>query len=116
MTNVLITIKELLGISDLNTSFDNDVTVYINTALLNLKQLGVIKSNSTITITTDTKWDDLIKDLKWDENIAKINLESIKTYLYLKSKIIFDPPTNPTVFNSFKETIKELEWRLLSDT
>ena len=54
---------------------------------------------------------------KWNEYISESDdLESIKTYIYLKVKMIFDPPISSSVSNAINNTIKELEWRLNSQT
>ena len=42
-------------------------------------------------------------------------LESVRTYLYLKVRLIFDPPTNSAVVEIFNKNINEIEWRLNSE-
>lgn len=101
--SILTTIKKLLGIAEDDTSFDTDVIVNINMALNILNQLGVgPETGFSITGNTET-WSDYISDMS--------KLEMIKTYIYLKVKLIFDPPQSSRVIESIENQIKELEWR-----
>ena len=101
--SILITIKKLLGIAEDDTSFDTDVIININMALNVLLQLGVGPENGfSITGNTET-WSDYIDDMS--------KLEMVKTYIYLKVKLIFDPPQSSRVIESIENQIKELEWR-----
>lgn len=101
--SILTTIKKLLGIAEDDTSFDTDVIININMALNVLLQLGVGPKNGfSITGNTET-WSDYINDMS--------KLEMVKTYIYLKVKLIFDPPQSSRVIESIENQIKELEWR-----
>lgn len=101
--SILNSIKKLLNISKDDTSFDTDIIIHINSVITSLLQIGIGKENFRV-VDKDTKWTDYISK---DENI-----DYIKTYIYLKVKMIFDPPANGSIMQSFNETIKELEWRL----
>lgn len=104
MDSVLTTIKKLLGIEADYTHFDNDIIVHINSVLMTLNQLGVgPESPASITSELDT-WDKTLGDLK--------NLEAVKTYVYLKVKMIFDPPTSSFVLDAMNKQASELEWRI----
>lgn len=105
MDSITNTIKQSLGIDPSDDSFDSDIILNINTAIFSLSQMGVGPSNGYIVTSIDDKWIDYI-------NTTTINLEGIKTVIYLKTKLLFDPPTNITVIESIKKTITELEWRL----
>ena len=101
--SILTTIKKLLGIAEDDTSYDTDVMININMALNVLFQLGVgPETGFSITGNTET-WSDYISDMS--------KLEMIKTYIYLKVKLIFDPPQSSRVIESIENQIKELEWR-----
>lgn len=101
--SILTTIKKLLGIAEDDTSFDTDVIININMALNVLFQLGVgPETGFSITGNTET-WSDYISDMS--------KLEMVKTYIYLKVKLIFDPPQSSRVIESIENQIKELEWR-----
>lgn len=106
MDSILDTIKKLLGIDADDDSFDVDVTIDINFAIFSLSQMGVGPKNGFIVISKDQKWSDYI-----DSTI--INLEGVKNYLYLKTKLVFDPPTNSTVIEAINNNLKELEWRMM---
>lgn len=102
--SILITIKKLLGIAADDTSFDVDIIVHINMAINVLFQLGVGPSTGfSITGATET-WSDYISDMS--------KLEMIKTYIYLKVKLVFDPPAQSRVIESYENQIKELDFRL----
>ena len=84
--SILVTIKKMLGLEDNYTPFDVDVMVHINAALMSLTQLGIgPKEGFTITDYTQT-WSDFITN--------EVKLGAVKTYVYLKVKMVFDPPTN----------------------
>ena len=102
---ILIDIKKLLGLSEEDKSFDKDVIININSVFNTLSQLGV-NDNYERLKTGEETWDDF-----YPENSEDF-VELIKTYMYLKLRLIFDPPLNSSILNSFKESIRELEWRL----
>lgn len=102
--SILNTIKEMIGIEIEETAFDNDIIVHINTVFFILNQLGVGPTEPFIIRDEYATWDNFISD--------STNLESIKTYMYLKVKLLFDPPLNSSVIESMKNAIDELEWRL----
>ena len=84
---------------------NTDIIIHINTALATLNQLGVgEKSGFAISDETDT-WKGLFGD-----NLTLIGF--IKNYVYLKVKLVFDPPTSSFVVESIKQSISEYEWRI----
>lgn len=101
--SILTSIKKLLGVAENDTSFDTDIIIHINSILMVLAQEGVVNEGSTISDKTDT-WDDIIAN--------QTNLEAIKTLVYLRVRLLFDPPNNSFVIQSMNEQIKEFEWRL----
>jgi hypothetical protein len=103
MTSILTSIKKLLGIDEEYTHFDVDITMYINSALMILNQLGVVSDEILITDKNDS-WGDVIGDSK--------RIESIKIYVYLKVRLSFDPPTTSFAIEAIERQITELEWRL----
>ena len=105
--SILTSIKKLLGITEEYDSFDTDIIIHINSAFTRLKQIGVgIPEGFRITGKSET-WDEFVNDEDY--------LDSVKTYIYLKVKIIFDPPLNSSVMEAYKQEIKELEWTLNVD-
>ena len=102
--SILTSIKKLLGISEDYDYFDQDIIMHINAAFMVLTQLGIGPSEGfLITDDTDT-WSDFIDDLT--------NLGSIQSYVYMKVKLMFDPPQNSFTVDSMQKLVNELEWRL----
>ena len=103
MGSILTSIKKLLGITEEYEHFDPDIIMHINSAFMILNQLGVGPEEGFF-----------IKDKSstWDEFLSGSNLEAVKTYVYLKVKLLFDPPLSSTVIEAIKSQISELEWRL----
>ena len=107
MGSILTDIKKLLGITEDYEAFDTDIVIFINGALMSLSQLGACPSGFSITG----------KDEIWENLGVPINfLEGIKTYIYLKVRLAFDPPTNSFVIDSINKQIHELEWRIILQT
>lgn len=101
--SVLDTIKQMIGPSVSYEEFDTDLIVHINSTLMYLAQMGVVPDGTKIVDSTTT-WSDLIGD--------ETKLEGIKSYLYFKARIMFDPPASSTILNAYNEEIKQLEWRM----
>lgn len=103
--SILTDVKRLLsGISEDSEAFDEELIIFINGVFSVLLQLGVpFKKSSWISDKDDT-WEQI-----FGEN-EKINF--IQTYVYLKTKLVFDPPSSSTVIQSYENQIKELEWRI----
>ena len=104
MDSILTSIKKMLGISESYEQFDQDIIMHINSVFMILKQIGVgPDSGFTITDKTDA-WADFLTDTN--------DLESVKSYVYLKVRLLFDPPMSSIVAESMTRMISELEWRL----
>ena len=104
MESILTSIKKLLGIEEEYTQFDADIIMHINTVFLNLTQLGVGPSEGFLIEDDTAIWEDFIGDSG--------QLQAVKTYMYLKVKLLFDPPLSSSVTESMNRMIAELEWRL----
>lgn len=102
--SILISIKKLLGIAKEYNNFDTDIIIHINTAFLNLNQLGVGPSNGFRIEDSSNTWDEFLQDSE--------KFDAVKTYIYLKVKLVFDPPLNSAVLEATKQSVTELEWRL----
>ena len=102
--SILITIKKMLGLDEDDTSFDIDIIVCINAALATLTQIGVGPDAGFMVQNESESWSELIGESQ--------DLETVKMYVYLKTKNVFDPPTSSSVLESYKQMIQELEWRL----
>lgn len=106
MDSILTSIKKLVGISEEYTQFDDDIIMHINTVFLNLTQLGVGPEEGFFIEDDTSDWEDFV-DIE-----SNMPLQAIKTYVYLKVKLLFDPPLSSSVIESMNRMIAELEWRL----
>ena len=97
----------MLGISPEDTSFDVNVIMSINTALTILMDLGLTEVEDEIVIDDDMTWDDLLG--------GRTDIEYVKTYVYQKVKMIFDPPTSTAAIDAMQRSIGELEWRICNN-
>lgn len=102
--SILETIRKLIGPSASYEVFDTDLIININMAFSRLCQLGVGPENPFRIIDGTEVWSDFMDQ---DEMMAEV-----KTYVYLKVKMIFDPPSNGSVMSLYKEEIEKLEWLL----
>lgn len=101
--SILTSIKKLLGITSDYEHFDADIIMHINSVFMVLMQLGIGPADG-FSITDDSAvWSDFLSDATW--------LEMVKSYVYLKVKLIFDPPQSGTVLGSIEKIISEFEWR-----
>ena len=103
-TSILTSIKKLLGIEEGYTHFDSDIIIHINSAFATLNQLGVGPVTCFKIEDANTGWSSFVGE--------RTDLENIKSYIYLKTRLIFDPPQNSFLVDAIKDQIKELEWRL----
>lgn len=100
--SILDSVKKMIGPSVTYDVFDPDLIMHINTAFFNLYQLGVTEEPFVITSNEET----------WSDFHADSDLEAVKTYVGLKTRMYFDPPTNSSLISAINEQIKELEFRL----
>lgn len=104
MDSILTSTKKMLGIAEEYKHFDMDLIMHINSVLSILTQIGVGPSEGFSIEDEDSTWDDFIPE--------GYNLESIKSYVYMKVRLMFDPPQSSAVMESMKNMISELEWRI----
>ena len=102
--SILTSIKKLLGIPEEHEHFDADIIMHINSVFMILSQLGVGPIEGFKISDKSTTWDEYMQD--------STNIESVKSYVYYKVKLLFDPPTGSAVMESINRIISELEWRL----
>ncbi len=104
MDSILTSIKKLLGIAEEYEHFDSDLIMHINSVFMVLNQLGVGPAEGfSITDKTET-WEDFTQN--------NLMIQSVKSYVYLKVRLLFDPPSSSAVMESINRQISELEWRL----
>lgn len=103
-SSILTSIKKLLGITEDYSQFDADIIMHINSVFSTLMQIGIgPKSGFSITGEQET-WNDFIGDNK--------KQQSVISYVYLKVRLLFDPPSSSVLVSAINEQIKEFEWRL----
>lgn len=103
MESILNSVKSFIGISDEETHFDPEIIVLINSTFSTLRQMGV-GPEKTFSINDNTAiWDDFTDDDDFNE---------VKTYMQLKVKMLFDPPSSSSVIDAYERQIKEYEWRM----
>lgn len=105
MESILTSIKKLLGITEEYDQFDADIVMHINTVFLNLSQIGVGPGEGFSIEDKSTEWSEFLPS---DHKL----FEAVKTYIYLKVRLLFDPPINSAVIESINHNIAEIEWRL----
>ena len=106
----------MLGSEPEDTTFDTDILIHINTALMDLTQIGVGPKVGFIAASTST-WSKFLgyaagidpADPRWSDVTL---IEAVKTYVYLRVKLAFDPPENSALIASIEKQIERLEWRL----
>lgn len=104
--SILNTVKKMLGIDKAYKAFDMDIIVSINSTFSTLYQLGVTLDGDFMVMDERQKWSDIIKDE------FKSRLAFIQQYVYLKVRVVFDPPTSSFVLDAYNKQISELEWRI----
>lgn len=102
--SILATEKKMLGLDVDYTPFDMDIIVHINSALMTLTQLGVGPKEGFMIAGYDETWSAFLTN--------NVNLEAVKTFVYLKVRMVFDPPTNSFVMDAMKRESEEIGWRL----
>ena len=102
MSAILTDVKKMIGPSEIYDQFDADLVIHINSVFNILQQLGVGPEGGF----AEEEWGDFEETLE-DKSI----IQMVKSYMYLKVRMQFDPPTG-SVASAFQEQIKEYEWRL----
>lgn len=104
MESILDSIKLLLGIDKDYRHFDNQLIPHINSVFMILWQLGVGPRTCFMIEDEYAIWDDFTE--------GRYDVNAVKTYVYLRVKLIFDPPTTSFVLDAMKRQADEMEWRL----
>jgi hypothetical protein len=102
--SILISTKKILGIADNYTVFDLDIITHINSAFSTLTQLGVGPAEGFMIQGVDEEWTDFVAD--------DLQYNSVKSYVFLKTRQLFDPPQTSYLISAVERQIQELEWRL----
>lgn len=102
--SILDSTKKILGIDASYTAFDPDILVHINTCFMVLNQIGIGPDAGFSIVDNTATWDSYLG--------TDLNLNPVRTYVYLRVRLLFDPPTTSYVIEAMKQQIQELEWRL----
>lgn len=103
-SSILLSTKKILGLDPSYDAFDLDVLTHINTAFAILQQLGIGPEDGFMIEDSTTQWDEYTED--------ELFLNMVKTYVYLKTSVLFDPPTTGFLIDAKNKQVAELEWRL----
>jgi hypothetical protein len=103
--SILKSTKKVLQISEDDESFDLDIITHINSAFSILHDLGVGPSDGFVIEDEYVEWTAYLPD-------DQIKLSTVKTCVYLRTKLLFDPPATTFHLNAVQEQLKEVEWRL----
>ncbi|MBP5588942.1 MAG: hypothetical protein J6X26_00210 [Bacteroidales bacterium] len=107
MDSILNSVKEMLGLDPEDTVYDTEIIAHVNAVFMHLMQIGVgPKEGFQITGDTET-WNDF--------HNGRIDLGALKTYIWTRVKILFDPPSSSFVLDAQKNLGDEMEWRLYAN-
>lgn len=101
--SIFLTVKKMLGIAEEYHAFDLDIIININSVFLTLNQLGVGPVEPYQITGEEETWNDFQGD---------VTIPGLQTYVYLKTRLAFDPPTNSFLVDNIQKQIAELEWRM----
>lgn len=104
MDSILATVRAALGIEENYDGFDTEIKAAINSSIFALSQIGIGPSGGYSITSIGETWTDLFDGVS--------NLEGVKSFVILKTRLEFDPPNTSFVIEALNQQIKELEWRL----
>ena len=107
MESILTSIKQRLGLSEEYKAFDPEIIMEINTAFFDLNRLGVGPSDVFVIEDDTSVWTDFIS-----YDTKTVVREAIKTYVYLRTKLGFDPPASTAHIEAINRRIDQLEWTM----
>lgn len=124
--SILNEIKKMLGLTEEYQHFDQDIIIHINTALSTLIQIGLPANKNFVLVNAEQTWSDYItqKSESHDDSPIRLalkkmtnttdncNIGMIKSYVYMKTKLVFDPPQNSFAIDSIKAMLSEYESRI----
>ncbi len=104
--SILTSVKKTLGLAETNTVFDPDIVMHINSVFADLNQLGVGPADG-FAITDETEvWETFLED--------DVLMNSVKSYMFLRVKMLHDPYTIGRVIESAEKQIAKSEWRIMT--
>ena len=103
-SSILESIKKMLSIAEHDEGFDPELKDLINAEFLTLHQLGIGPEEGFSIESPDDEWDSYTTD--------KHLLDAVRQFIYLRVRLVFDPPASSTVAEAINGRISELEFRL----
>lgn len=104
--SILTSIKKLLGIPEEYEHFDMDIIIHINSVLMGLTQMGIGDPKGFVITDSTQTWNDYLPGGEL------IKLSAVKSYIFMKVKLAFDPPQTSFVIDAYNKQINEFEWRM----
>ena len=106
--SILKSTKKILGLAEEDTAFDHDIVVHINSVFADLEQLGLGPVDGfEIGDDGSEEWETYVTT-----SVTSMKLNSVRSYMYLRVKHLFDPPTIGYLKDAAEEQIRKAEWRL----
>lgn len=106
LTSILNSTKKMLGISPDYEAFDEEILMFINSSLSSLKELGVGETVVDLVEDDTAVWDDL--------SLSDDAVSLVKIYIFLKVRMLFDPPGTSFLIEAIERQIAQQEWRLVA--
>jgi len=103
--SILNSVKKIVGVGAADTAFDLDILTFINSAFSTLHQLGIGPLGGFFIEDSDAEWDDFIDP-------DDVNASLVRTYVCMRARMGFDPPTTSYLIGALNEQIREFEYRL----
>jgi hypothetical protein len=102
--SILNSTKKIIGIDSSYTAFDQDIIMHINSTFATLNQLGVGPVEGFMISNSTPVWNDILD--------SDLRLNSVKSYVYLRVRLLFDPPSTSYAMSAIQDQITELGWRI----
>src|ERR1043165_3675413 len=102
--SILSSVKKVLGLDDAYDVFDMDIVLHINSVFADLNQIGIGAEQGFEIIDDTATWDDFLA--------GDPNLNAVKSYVYLRVRLLFDPPGTSYLIEAMKSQVEKMEWRL----
>ena len=102
--SIFNSVKKVVGLLGDDDSFDEDLLLHINSVVSTLRQLGLsIPADFYVRDDVQT-WQNLLGEFR--------DLDLVKSYMAMKVRLMFDPPSSSFGLKSMEEMVKEYEWRI----
>lgn len=105
MESILVTVRTGLGVAEEYDGFDTELILGINTSIMSLTQLGIGPEDGLVVTGINETWEDLFNSVT--------NIEAVKSYILLKTRLEFDPPTSSFLLTALNDQLAELSWRIM---